>query len=236
MKTKFFNTRTIVTLAMLTAIGYGLSWLEFPIFPPAPFLKLDFSTFVTLFGGYMFGFPGAVIIEGLKQLLIWGTKSSTAGVGELANFIIVTSFVAFPTVLYKFKKGRAWVAVGLGVGCVIQIAVSLLCNRYINFPLFVGDGAAAMFASLWGYVLAFNAIKSVSVSVLVFLLYKRLSFVLKKFVLTNRKASEKIDGQVENTAPKQDATAQIDEITEPTADNGEAEEPSEQKKIDNVIQ
>lgn len=180
---RFFTTRTIATLAMLTALGYGLSWLEFPLFPAAPFLKLDFSTFVTLFGGYMFGPLGAIVIEGIKQLLIWGTKSTTGGVGEVANFIMATSFVIVPTVLYRFKKGRGWVALGLVCGCVCQIAGSLLCNRYINFPLFVGDKAASMFASLWGYVLAFNAIKSVAVSALVFLLYKKLSFLLKHYVL-----------------------------------------------------
>ena len=101
---RFFTTRTIATLAMLTALGYGLSWLEFPLFPAAPFLKLDFSTFVTLFGGYMFGPLGAIVIEGIKQLLIWGTKSTTGGVGEVANFIMATSFVIVPTVLYRFKR------------------------------------------------------------------------------------------------------------------------------------
>ena len=205
MQNKFFSTRTIVTLAMLTAIGYGLSWLEFPIFPAAPFLKLDFSTFATLFGGYLFGLPGAIVIEGVKQLLIWGTKSSTGGVGELANFIIVTAFVVVPTVLYRFKKGRAWVAVGLGLGCVCQIGISMVCNRYINFPLFAGAGAADMFASLWPYVLAFNAIKSVAISILVFFLYKRLSFVLKKYVLTPKKRFETVT-QVE-TAATVDETA-----------------------------
>lgn len=191
MKNKFFNTKTIVTLAMLTAIGYGLSWLEFPIFPAAPFLKLDFSTFVTLFGGYMFGLPGAIVIEGIKQLLIWGTKSTTAGVGEIANFLMVTAFVAVPTVLYRFKKGRAWVAVGLAIGCVCQIAASLVCNRFITFPLFtraLGMSAGEAFALFWGYVLAFNAIKSVTISVLVFLLYKKLSFLLKHYFLQRETA------------------------------------------------
>ena len=183
-KNKWLTTRGIVITATLTAIGYGLSWLEFPLFPAASFLKLDFSTFVTLFGGYMFGFPAAIVIEGLKQLLIWGTKSTTGGVGELANFIMTTAFVAVPTILYRYKKGKGRVLVGLSIGCVCQIVASMICNRYITFPLFVGDGAKDMFAGLWSYVLAFNAIKSVSVSVLVFFLYKRLSFVLKRYVLT----------------------------------------------------
>lgn len=182
-KVKFFTTRTMAVLAVLTAVGYGLSWLEFPLFPAAPFLKLDFSTFATLFGGYMFGPVGALVIEGIKQLIIWGTKSSTGGAGEIANFLMATAFVIAPTLLYRFKKGRGWVAVGLAAGCACQVGASLLCNRYINFPLFMGAGAADAFASLWGYVLAFNAIKSVAISVLVFLLYKKLSFLLKNYFL-----------------------------------------------------
>ena len=217
MQNKFFNTRTIVTLAMLTAIGYGLSWLEFPIFPAAPFLKLDFSTFATLFGSYMFGLPGAIVIEGVKQLLIWGTKSSTGGVGELANFIIVTAFVVVPTVLYRFKKGRAWVAAGLGIGCVCQIGISLVCNRYINFPLFAGAGAVDMFASLWPYVLAFNAIKSVAISILVFFLYKRLSFVLKKYVLTPKKRFETVT-QAETAAAVDEPAPPVENAVEKQTD------------------
>ncbi len=192
-KNKWLTTRGIVTTATLTVIDYGLSWLEFPIFPAASFLKLDFSTFVTLFGGYMFGFPAAVVIEGLKQLLIWGTKSTTGGVGELANFVMTIAFVAVPTILYRYKKGKGRVFVGLSIGCVCQIIASMICNRYITFPLFVGDGARDMFASLWGYVLAFNAIKSVSVSALVFFLYKRLSFVLKRYILTSQTHTDEAD-------------------------------------------
>ena len=167
-KNRWLSTRGIVITATLTAIGYGLSWLEFPLFPAAPFLKLDFSTFTTLFGGYMFGFPAAIVIEGLKQLLIWGTKSSTGGVGEIANFIMTVAFVAVPTILYRYKKGKGRVVEGLAIGCICQIAASMVCNRYITFPLFARDAAKEMFTGLWGYVLAFNAIKSVSVSVLVF--------------------------------------------------------------------
>ncbi len=214
---KFFTTRTIATLAMLTALGYGLSWLEFPLFPAASFLKLDFSTFVTLFGGYMFGPLGAVVIEGIKQLLIWGTKSSTGGVGEIANFIMAMAFVIVPTVLYRFKKGRGWVAVGLVCGCICQIAGSLLCNCYINFPLFAGDKAAGMFASLWAYVLAFNAIKSVAVSLLVFLLYKRLSFLLKRYVLDTRRHTE--TKQTQPLAANEESQHCAEEATQTAGDD-----------------
>ena len=182
MKVNFFTTRNMVALAMLTAIGYALSWLEFPIFPPAPFLKLDFSNVPTMLGGYMFGFPGAIIIEGIKQLIIWPTKSSTGGVGELANFVMTASFVIVPSLMYRWRKGLPSVFIGMGVGVVLQVISALLCNRFITFPLFagyLGMEAGEAFALLWPYVLGFNAIKAVAISVVTLLLYKRLSYILK---------------------------------------------------------
>lgn len=217
-KNRWLSTRGMAITATLTAIGYGLSWLEFPLFPAAPFLKLDFSSFVTLFGGFMFGFPAAAIIELLKQLLIWGTKSTTGGVGEIANFIMTMAFVAVPTIAYRYRKGKWRVVAGLSIGCVCQIAASMLCNRYITFPLFAGSAAKQMFAELWVYVLGFNAIKSVSVSVLVFFLYKRLSFLLKRYVLVGGKS----EGRNANE-PNTSQNAIVTEATEITDNDKTAE-------------
>ena len=101
--------------------------------------------------------------------------------GELANFIVTFSFVIVPTLVYRFRKGLPVVILTLAVGCFLQVGVSLLANRYINFPLFMQEGAAAMFAQLWWYVLLFNLIKSVAVSLITVLLYKRISWLLNKF-------------------------------------------------------
>ena len=177
-------------LAMLAAIGYGLSWLEFAIFPAAGFLKLDFSNVATLLGGYMFGPAGVVVIEGVKQLLNLATKTTTAGVGELANFIMTMSFALVPSILYRFRKGKLWVAAGMLIGAVLQVASGLLCNLYITFPLYMGDGAQAAFESLWGFIVAFNVIKAASVGIITFLLYKRLSLAMK-WVFGDRKTLAK---------------------------------------------
>lgn len=177
---KYFSASTIAKLAMFAALAFGVSYLEFPIFPAAPFLQLDFSCVFVLLGGYMFGPVAAIIISGVKECLRLFT-SGTAGVGELANFIVTVSFVLIPTLVYRFKKGLPTVIGTLVVGCLIQIGVGLLTNRYINFPLFMQENAAAMFAQLWWYVLLFNLIKSVAVSLITVLLYKRISWLLNKF-------------------------------------------------------
>lgn len=184
---RYFTAQRIATLAMLTAIGYALSWLEFSVFPPASFLKLDFSNVATMLGVYMLGPVGAIVIEGVKQALCLITSTS-GGVGQLANFLTTLSFIIVPSVLYEFKKGLPWVAAGMGISCVPQIAVSLVCNRYINFPLYMGEEAGNMFADLFWYIIAFNAIKGVAISALTLLLYKRLSKVMKLIFGGNKKA------------------------------------------------
>lgn len=177
---KYFSASTIAKLALFTALAFAVSYLEFPIFPAAPFLEMDFSLVFVLLGGFMYGPVAAIIVSGLKECLRLFT-TSTAGIGELANFIVTVSFVVVPTLVYRFKKGLPTVIATLAVGCILEVGVSLLTNRYINFPLFMGEGAAASFQLLWWYVLLFNLIKTVAVSLVTVLLYKRISWLLNKF-------------------------------------------------------
>ncbi len=172
-------TKRIVFTAVFAALSYAVSYLEFPIFPAAPFLKLDFSAvFITLVA-FMFGPVSGISACAVKELLCFITKSSTGGIGEIANFIVTTSFIILPSIVYYYKKGFLTVVLTLIVACFIQVGVSLIVNRFINFPLFMGDSAKAAFSELWVYVLAFNFIKSACISVITILLYKRLSKIIK---------------------------------------------------------
>ena len=103
---QYFTAQRITTLAILAALGYALSFLEFSMFPmtSASFLKMDFSNVATMLGAYMLGPVAAIVIEGVKQLLCLFTSTS-GGVGQLANFLVTVSFVIVPSILYKFKKG-----------------------------------------------------------------------------------------------------------------------------------
>ena len=177
---KYFSASTIAKIAMFAALAFAVSYLEFPIFPAASFLQMDFSCVFVLLGGFMFGPVAAVIISGVKECLRLFT-TGTGGVGELANFIVTFSFVIVPTLVYRFRKGLPVVILTLAVGCFLQVGVSLLANRYINFPFFMGEGAAENFSRLWWYVLLFNLIKSVAISMVTVLLYKRISWLLNKF-------------------------------------------------------
>jgi len=173
-------TKRIVGSAMFAALAFVVSMLEFPIFPAAPFLKLDFSAVFVLLGAFIFGPIYGVCICLTKELICL-LKSSTGGVGEIANFLIISGFILVPSVVYCFKKGFFTVVWTLIVGCLIQVALAMLANRFINFPLFMGDSAPQVFASLWHFVFFFNLIKSVAISIVTILLYKRISYLIKRF-------------------------------------------------------
>lgn len=192
-----FSAPRLAYMALFTALAYAVTFLEFPIFPATPFLKLDFSNVFFLIEGFIFGPVEAIVSIGIKECLSL-IDSQTAGVGELANFIMSAAYVIVPAIGYRFLKGRAWVSVFLVIACVVQVGVSGLVNRYINFPfygaLFGFDGAAT-FKSTWQFVVLFNLIKSVSIGILVFLVYKPLSKFIKatdlRFHKRMQKAKEK---------------------------------------------
>lgn len=174
------NTMKISGTAIFSALAFIVSFLEFPIFPLAHFLKLDFSAVFVALSGFIFGPVYGIITCVIKELLCL-TKSSTGGVGEIANAIVITGFIIVPTLVYKFKKGLPVVILTFIIGCFIQTVLALLSNKFVLFPLYMGEEAGELFASTWVYVLLFNLIKSFSNSVITILLYKRISHLIKKF-------------------------------------------------------
>lgn len=190
-----FTTKNIAGMAVFSALSFVVYLLEMPIFAgtPASFLELDLSNVFVMLSGFMYGPLPAIIVTLVKEL-IHILVGSTGGVGELANIIITTSYALFPSILYKYKKGIKSVVLSLVVACIIQSLISLIVNKYINFPFFMGSvpfvpnqTSENAFSTLWGYVLAFNLIKSVVISALTLLLYKKVSYLFRKINLQNQK-------------------------------------------------
>lgn len=166
--------------AMFAALAYGVSLLEIPIFPAVRFLKLDLSFAVLMLGGYVLGpVYGELVIAVAVSLGLF--KTTSAGVGELANFITANVFIMPPVIFYKFKKGLKTVVISMAVSSVLTVAAALLVNRFMLFPMYMGDGAKAVFEANVYFILAFNAIKCVINAAITLVLYKKLKKLLNKF-------------------------------------------------------
>ncbi len=173
------ETKKIVGTAIFSALSFAVSFLEFSVFPQVGFLKLDFSNVFTLLGGFIYGPVSAVIISLVKELLCL-TKSSSGGIGELANFVLTLSFVLIPTIIYRYKKGFKIVVITLIIGSLFQSSLGLIANRFVLLPFYLGNSAKDFFNSFWYLILLFNIIKTVAISLLTIVLYKRIKFIIQK--------------------------------------------------------
>lgn len=106
-KERGFSTRKMAVVGMFSAIAMILHLLDFPL-PFAPnFYKLDFSELPVLIGAFAYGPVVGVAIEAIKILLKLFIKgTSTAFVGDLANFVIGCSFILPASAIYYFKKNK----------------------------------------------------------------------------------------------------------------------------------
>ncbi|MCD7841821.1 MAG: ECF transporter S component [Lachnospiraceae bacterium] len=192
------RTRYITICGMLGAVAMILHILDFPLIAIAPsFYKLDFSEIPVMIGAFCLGPMGGVIIELVKillKLIIKGT--STAFVGDLANFVVGCSFVVPAAVVYHLKKTRATAVIGLVTGTVVLVVFGTMFNAVYLLPAFASlygmplDSIIAMGSAVNGAVTnvttfvifcvaPLNLIKGICISVPTMILYKRISVVLR---------------------------------------------------------
>ncbi len=178
-KKRRFTAKRLALMAVFVALSYVVSFVEIPLFPATPFLKLDFGNVFILLISFLLGPIEGVATCLLKESLrVLG--SSSGGVGEIANFLVTSVYILLPSVVYRFHKGLKMVLLTLGAACLLGTGAALLANRFINFPLYMGSGARTVFWETFWWLVAFNLIKTVCVGLLTMLLYKRLSNFLKK--------------------------------------------------------
>lgn len=181
----------------LSTILYVVPFFKFPLpflFPS--FLEFNFSDIPTLIAGFTYG-PIVAFFVHLIKIIIKLPMTGTACVGELADFIIGLLFVMPAVIYYKKNKTKKGALIGLGLSIIIATSIACLVNRYILIPFYSNafglEAVMGMASSansnitdvkwslvLWG-VLPFNLVKNIVVCAFTFLLYKRISNVIRKY-------------------------------------------------------
>ena len=182
MKTKTLNTNRFIKLSLLSAIAVILMYIDFPVIPIFPWLKIDLSDVPALMGAFAFGPLAGVIIELMKNLLILIVKGTGTGfVGELANFLVGVALVWPAALVYKKNKTKKTAILGMVLGVLCIEVVGILANVYLLLPAY---GMAMSKAELMQYVtvglIPFNGIKSILVCGIRYALYKKVSVSIFK--------------------------------------------------------
>ena len=188
------KARYVSIVGICAAIATVLHVLDFPLLFIAPeFYKLDFSELPVLLCGFYLGPTATVACEGVKILLKLVVKgTSTAFVGDFANFVVGCSFVLPATIWYHAKKSRHSAIIGLILGTLSMSVLGSAFNAVYLLPKFsqlfglpldtiIGMGTAihGSINSVTTFVMLcvapLNLIKGSVVSVLTMLLYKRVA-------------------------------------------------------------
>ncbi len=187
------SARTMASVAMLSAVSFVLMLLNFSVpFMPG-FIKLDVSELPALIGAYALG-PVAGVLVCLVKNLLHLFVTSTGGVGEVSNFLLGAVFVSIAGVLYKRSKNRRGAFLGAVAGAVSMAVVSVFTNYYVVYPVYTAfmpmEGIIAAYNAiysgidnLWQALLIFNMpftfVKGMLCTAITFIVYKKISPILK---------------------------------------------------------
>ena len=193
----FKSTRNLVAVGILGAIGAVLMILNFNIPTIMPsFIKLDFSELPAIIATFAYGPIGGIMVCLVKNLLNFILASNTGGAGELSNFILGCAYVIPAGLIYKKNRTLKGAIISAVVGSVTSGCVSFFSNYFLIYPLFTLVLDCSMEAiirmytfifpnitKLWQALLYFNVpftfIKCMLTSIITFLVYKRISPLLR---------------------------------------------------------
>lgn len=189
--------RRAAYVGIFAAIAAVLMYLEFPLpFAPA-FYEIDFSEIPVLICSFSMGPVAGVVCEFLKVVLKLFLKgTSTAFVGDLANFVVGCALILPASVVYFANKTKKGAVIGMAVGTVCITVVGSLFNAVYLIPTFsvlfgkpldviIGMGtdinpAITSVNTLVLFAVApFNLLKGAVDSVITFFLYKRIERLLR---------------------------------------------------------
>ncbi len=189
--------RYIIKIAILSAIAAVVMLFEFPLPFLAPsFYELDLSEAIIMMGSFAIGPVAGVIMELMKNIInILFNGTTTAYVGEFANFVTGCAFILPAAFIYKYNKTIKGAIIGMVTGAISLAVVGGVLNYFILVPAFsnlygmpieaivglatkINPLIIDLKTMIVFAVAPFNLLKGVICSLISLILYKRISKIL----------------------------------------------------------
>lgn len=194
------NTKQMALCGLMGGLCAALMMFRFPLPFMPPFMSFDFAGLVEIIGGFTMGPVAAVaiiLVKVLIQALTQGTSS--AWTGEFQNIILSCAYVLPAVLIYDRHKTKKTALLGMIAGTILCAIVAIFTNLYIIIPFYASfsgltlDKILAMcmavnplISSKWALALfgivPFNLIKNGILSLLTFVVYKKISKQIKTFI------------------------------------------------------
>ena len=188
------STNVLVKVSILSVMAYVIMLIEIPVMFFPGFLKIDLSDLPALIGGLALGPIAGIMVQLVKNILHFITKTDTGGVGELANFLLGIALIIPPSILYMKYKTKKSAMTGIIIGIIVMAITGALFNYYILLPFYAkmmpleqiiawsasANAAIVDMKTLILYaIVPFNILKGIVVAIFTSILYKRISPILK---------------------------------------------------------
>lgn len=194
-KVNSFTTKSLTTIGIMAAMSCVLMFIKFPV-AYIGFLELELSDVPAMLCALTYGPVAGVFVELVKNL-IHMMATSTAMVGEIANFAISSSYVLGVSLVYKYSKSQKKQQIGYVTGTICLIVAGVVINYFVTLPMYIqlyfGGNESALYGLasamvpaihdmktllLLGFI-PFNFVKGVIVSIATYYVWK----VFHKFML-----------------------------------------------------
>lgn len=182
-----FSTKQMVMVALLSALSYVLMLLPLPV-KFLGFLELEFSDVPAIMASLVYGPLAGVMVEFIKNAIKAITASTTGGVGELANFAIISGYMIPLGLLFKKLKNKQKTIISFTIAVIGFVIAGIVVNYFVTVPLYaklfggmevvVGAASATIPAikDLATIVILgitpFNIVKGIFISVVGYFAYK----------------------------------------------------------------
>ena len=190
-------SKKVAYTGMFAALAGVLMLLEIPLFFAPSFYEMDLSEIPVMICAFSLGPVSGVVCELIKivvKLLIKGT--STAFVGDFANFVVGCAMVLPASIVYQKIKTKKGAAISLATGGLVMTVFGSLFNALYLIPAFanlygipldtiigmgteVNSSITSVATLVIFAVVPFNLLKAVIVSLVTMLLYKRVKRLIK---------------------------------------------------------
>ena len=198
------KVKKLTLIGVFSAIAFVLMLLDFSVPIVPSFLKFDISDLPELLITFMYG-PISGIAVCLIKCVLHLMVTTSAGVGELSNFLLGVVFCTSAGCIYNLKRTRTMALVSMLCASVLMGLAGFFTNYFIMYPFYyhVMPKEAILSlcqkilpwinnieTSIWVFNVPFTIVKGLVCSLVTFLVYKKLKHVLG---LDQSSRSEKID-------------------------------------------
>ncbi len=170
--TNRWDTRQLVTMSLLCAIGVLLSFIEFPLLPAAPFLKFDASIMPAMVCGFAYG-PAAGLACGIVGAIIHGIIMADYW-GAIMNVLVIIGYVLPAALIYRKMRTMKGAVLGLAAAVACSIVMAIVGNLAIT-PIYLNTPVEVVVGMIVPVLVPFNIVKALINSVLTLIVYKSIS-------------------------------------------------------------